>query len=109
METESESSKSSTATSLQTAYGEAANGKSSGGSKESEGASASATNKTSTKESSGSCKVTVDITSVGHKMHTYINADTLEEAATLHRDFGLNTGGTGISLILQPYTSHHDY
>lgn len=42
-------------------------------------------------------------------MHTYINADTLEEAAALHRDFGLNTGGTGISLVLQPYTSHHDY
>jgi hypothetical protein len=42
-------------------------------------------------------------------MHSAINADTLQEAAALHRDFGLNIGGTGIALVLQPYSSHHDY
>jgi len=45
----------------------------------------------------------LEINAFGHKSMQNLNADTLEEAINLHRVFGIDSVGTGVALILQPY------
>jgi len=59
--------------------------------------------------SSGSENLEVEITAIGHEIGSKITADNLGEAIKLHRNFAMMANGTGLSLLLQPYTIHPDY